>query len=98
ELLDCLRRAGAINEEFMRRLKALGIDLASFLKCLERKCRGTAAAIETRVRPSSVTRTNLNLAAFSRDELARLITEAMNQSLNSSSNESRGPNSDGSDA
>lgn len=93
ELLDCLRRTGAINEEFMQRLKALGIDLASFLKCFERKCRGTAAAIETRGRPGSVIGTNLNRASFSLGELTQLITEAVNQSLNRSRNGSRGPNS-----
>lgn len=85
ELLDCLRRTGAINDEFIRRLKALGIDFASFLKCFEAKCRGTAGVIETRGRHTGLSRINPNLAAFSIEQLSELITEALNQSLNRSS-------------
>ena len=87
ELLDCLQRTRTINDELIRKLKALGIDLPSLLKCFERKCRGTAAAIETRGRPNSATRANLNLAAFSLEELSELITEAVNQSLSRSINQ-----------
>jgi hypothetical protein len=53
ELLECLHRTGAINDEFIRRLRKLGIDLPSFLKCFERKCRGTAGTIEIRSNSSA---------------------------------------------
>jgi hypothetical protein len=53
ELLDCLHRTGVINDEFIRRLKELGIDLPSFLKCFESKCRGTAGTIEIRSNSSA---------------------------------------------
>lgn len=85
ELLDCLRRTGAINNEFIRRLRELGIDLSAFLKCFERKCRGTAGAIETRRQQTGLIGTYPNLAAFSVEQLTELITEAVNQSLNRSS-------------
>lgn len=39
ELLDCLRRTGALDGEFLRRCKALGIDLEALIKCLDLKCR-----------------------------------------------------------
>jgi hypothetical protein len=38
ELLDCLRKTGAMNEQFTRRLKDLGIDAEALLRCLARKC------------------------------------------------------------
>lgn len=84
ELLDCLRRTGAINDEFIRRLKALGIDLALFLKCFEMKCRGIPGTIETRGRQARSGRTSPNPAAFSLEQLTEAITEAVNQSLNRS--------------
>lgn len=61
ELLDCLQRTEVINDEFIRRLKELGIDLPSFLKCFERKCRGTAGTIETRVRQVGLIRAHTRL-------------------------------------
>jgi len=39
ELLDCLRRTGALGSEFLRRCKELGIDLEALIKCLDWKCR-----------------------------------------------------------
>ena len=87
ELLDCLRRTGAINNEFIRRLRELGIDLPAFLKCFERKCLGTSSAIETRERQTGLARTNPSLTTFSLEQLIELITEAVNQSLNRSINQ-----------
>lgn len=42
ELLDCLRRTGALDGELLRRSKELGIDLEALIKCLDRKCRQPA--------------------------------------------------------
>ena len=38
ELLDCLRRTGAINADVLRRLEAMGINLGALLKCLGKDC------------------------------------------------------------
>jgi hypothetical protein len=76
ELLDCLRNGG-INEEFIRRMKELGVDIKSLLKCLEIKCRGNAAAIETRGKTAVSTTGNLNLTAFSQDQLSELAAAVL---------------------
>ena len=39
ELLDCIRRSGAISGETLRRLEALGFNVGEVLKCLDRQCR-----------------------------------------------------------
>jgi len=85
ELLDCLRRTGSINDEFIRRLKAFGIDFEAFLKCFEWKCRGTAGTIETRGRLAGSFRVNPDFAALSTERLTELITEAVTKSLDRSS-------------
>jgi IgA Peptidase M64/von Willebrand factor type A domain len=40
ELLDCLRRTNAIDDELVQRLRKLGIDFPALLRCLEWKCDG----------------------------------------------------------
>ena len=39
ELLDCIRRSGAISSDTLRRLEALGFNVGEVLKCLDRQCR-----------------------------------------------------------
>jgi len=80
ELLDCLRK-GAMSDEFIRRLKALGIDLGVLLKCVEKKCRGAAGVIETRSVQPRLSRVNPNLSALSMEQLTELMTKIVNQSL-----------------
>lgn len=81
ELLDCLRKGG-INEEFIRRMKELGIDIKSLLKCLEVKCRGNAAALETRGKTAvGTTTSNLNLSALTQDQMSELAA-ALLKSIN----------------
>ncbi|EAR22689.1 M64 family metallopeptidase [Nitrococcus mobilis] len=69
EVLDCLRRSGAINDEFLHRLKKLGFDLQPFLRCLQSKCRGT----DDKERPAAgLTRADLSIS-----QAIRIITEAL---------------------
>lgn len=44
DVLDCLRRTGAIGDELRKRLQALGLDVTTLLKCLDDKCRRRAEA------------------------------------------------------
>jgi hypothetical protein len=46
ELLDCLRRSGAIGGEALRRLEALGFNVGALLKCLERRCQPRGEGIK----------------------------------------------------
>ena len=41
EVLDCLRRTGAINPDVLRRFEAMGINLGALLKCLDKACHHT---------------------------------------------------------
>jgi hypothetical protein len=71
EALDCLRPSGTINEELLRRLKELGFDLASFLRCFQSKCRET----EDWERPAlDLTRPDLSV-----NQAIRIITEALSR-------------------
>jgi hypothetical protein len=55
ELLDCLRRSGAVDAEFLKRLRALGLDLEALLKCLGRRCRRPAEGREATGTPATAT-------------------------------------------
>jgi IgA Peptidase M64/von Willebrand factor type A domain len=41
EVLDCLRRTGAINADVLRRLEAMGLNVGALLKCLGKDCHTT---------------------------------------------------------
>jgi hypothetical protein len=41
EVLDCLRRTGAINADLLRRFEAMGLNLGALLKCLGKDCQTT---------------------------------------------------------
>ena len=77
ELLDCLRRHGGLNDELIRRLKALGIDIEAVLKCFELKCRGTANAIETRDKTPGRLVASTSLAAFTAEQINALTAEVI---------------------
>jgi hypothetical protein len=77
EILDCLRRHGAINPELIRRLKSLGIDIEAVLKCFESKCRGTPNAIEGRERQPGRLVVNPALAAFTPEQINALTAEIL---------------------
>jgi hypothetical protein len=47
-LLHCLSEESLITEEFVRKLRELGIDLPALLKCLGERCRSTADELEAR--------------------------------------------------
>ncbi|MBL9034473.1 MAG: VWA domain-containing protein [Rhodospirillaceae bacterium] len=73
ELLDCLRRTGAIDGEFAKRLQALGFDLPALLKCLGRKCRKPSEG--GRAIPGVPT--NPSLSHYSVAELAEALSLAV---------------------
>ncbi|MGR9046419.1 MAG: M64 family metallopeptidase [Gammaproteobacteria bacterium] len=82
ELINCLRRSGAINTELIRKLRELGLDLNAFLKCFEYLCRSTPSTLETRGRKPETSSEHLCLAGISHEQLVELITEALNKTLN----------------
>jgi hypothetical protein len=41
EVLDYLRRTGAINADLLRQFEAMGLNLGALLKCLGKDCRTT---------------------------------------------------------
>ncbi len=79
ELLHCLQEQGTISGELAQKLKELGIDLPTFLKCLGERCRSTSAKLETRQpqKPHDLTQ----LAGISLDQLVEVIAERMGERL-----------------
>lgn len=71
DLLDCLRRTGALDGELLRRSKALGINLDALIKCLEWKCRrqGDEGRSKGDVRPIL----REDLSGLTVDRLAELV-------------------------
>lgn len=78
EILDCLRRKGSLDPELLRRLQALGIDLRAFLKCLDKKCRGRAAAIESRAAQAPLD-TEGGVGTLSVEQLAERVAGILRQ-------------------
>ena len=75
EFLDCLRRNWVVSEEVNRRLKALGLDIESVLKCFESKCRGTSGAIERHDKDPGRVFANPSLAAYTPDQVTALLAD-----------------------
>jgi hypothetical protein len=46
DLLDCLKRSGALGGEALRKLEALGFNVPALLKCLDRKCYSSREGIK----------------------------------------------------
>ena len=69
ELLDCLRRSGALGPEAVRRLEALGVNVGALLKCLDGKCRSRREGIK----PIEGVPTSPAIASTSVEQLAEAL-------------------------
>ncbi len=86
DLLECLLQGGVVNDEFLKRLEALGLNVKALLRCLEKRCRQESTAdVERRRAVRPVSATGLSAASYtallndpqSRAALIALIKEAM---------------------
>lgn len=81
ELLHCLREKGAISRELAQKLKELGIDLPTLLKCLGERCRSTADALEARQPQKPYDPAVAQLAGISIERLVEVIAERVGERL-----------------
>lgn len=81
ELLHCLQERGSISGEVPQKLKELGIDLPTFLKCLGERCRSTSAELETRQSQKPYDPALAQLADISLDQLVEVIAKRVGERL-----------------
>lgn len=81
ELLHCLQEQGAISGELAQKLKELGIDLPTFLKCFGERCRSTSAELETRQPQKPYDPAFAQLAGISLDRLVEVIAKRVGERL-----------------
>jgi hypothetical protein len=76
ELLDCLRRSGALGPEAVRRLEGLGFNVGALLKCLDRKCHSTS---REGIKPIEGVSTSPAISSLSLEQLAEVLTQRLKQ-------------------
>jgi hypothetical protein len=77
EFLACVRRSGALDDNILKRLQAIGLDVTRLLRCLDEECRRRSDTGEGRSSGVNDAPRSMPLSSLTTDELALLLAKAL---------------------